>query len=58
MGGVGAAAPVAYVRDLGQQDYAPTWQAMGHFTDTRNGQTHDEFWLVEHPPVFTLGQAR
>jgi len=57
MGSVGTAAPVVYVRDLARQDYAPIWQAMGHFTDTRNGQTHDEFWLVEHPPVFTLGQA-
>jgi len=45
------------VRDLGLQDYAPIWQAMGRFTDARIAQTDDELWLVEHTPVFTLGQA-
>jgi lipoyl(octanoyl) transferase len=27
------------------------------FTDTRSAHTADELWLLEHPPVFTLGQA-
>jgi lipoyl(octanoyl) transferase len=43
------------VRDLGRTDYAPTWEAMRAFTAARNEQTPDELWLVEHPPVYTLG---
>ena len=50
-----AAGPV--VRDLGRAEYLPTWQAMRDFTDQRGANTDDELWLVEHPPVFTLGQA-
>jgi lipoyl(octanoyl) transferase len=38
-------------------NYTPVWQAMQHFTDTRDNNTPDELWLVEHPPVFTQGQA-
>lgn len=45
------------VRDLGRAEYLPTWQAMRDFTDQRGADTADELWLVEHPPVFTLGQA-
>lgn len=45
------------VRRLGRQPYAATWQAMGAFTDNRTADTVDEFWLLEHDPVFTLGQA-
>ncbi len=45
------------VRDLGRQPYQPVWRAMQHFTDTRGDHTVDELWLVEHDPVFTLGQA-
>lgn len=45
------------IRDLGQQAYEPIWHAMQDFTDTRNGDTKDEIWLVEHEPVFTQGQA-
>ncbi|MEO6137444.1 MAG: lipoyl(octanoyl) transferase LipB [Luteimonas sp.] len=45
------------VRDLGRQPYEPVWRAMQHFTDTRGDDTVDELWLVEHDPVFTLGQA-
>jgi len=45
------------VRDLGRAEYLPTWQAMRDFTDQRGADTDDELWLVEHPPVFTLGQA-
>lgn len=45
------------VRQLGRQDYAKVWQAMQTFTDNRTPETPDELWLVEHPSVFTQGQA-
>jgi lipoyl(octanoyl) transferase len=45
------------VRDLGRAAYVPTWQAMRDFTARRGADAADELWLVEHPPVFTLGQA-
>lgn len=45
------------VRDLGRQPYAPVWRAMQRLTDARGPDTPDELWLVEHDPVFTLGQA-
>lgn len=45
------------VRRLGRADYEPTWRAMQAFTDQRDAATDDELWLVEHPPVFTQGQA-
>jgi lipoyl(octanoyl) transferase len=45
------------VRHLGQQDYRPVWQSMTDFTNRRTPDTPDELWLVEHPPVFTQGQA-
>ena len=45
------------VRDLGRQPYESVWRAMQAFTDARNDDTPDELWLVEHDPVFTLGQA-
>ncbi|MES2871155.1 MAG: lipoyl(octanoyl) transferase LipB [Pseudomonadota bacterium] len=44
-------------RELGQADYEPTWLAMKRFTDGRGPHTPDEVWLVQHPPVFTQGQA-
>lgn len=47
----------AIVRDLGRQPYLPVWRAMQGFTDARGADTPDELWLVEHDPVFTLGQA-
>ena len=37
--------------------YEPVWRAMQAFTDARTEDTPDEVWLVEHDPVFTLGQA-
>jgi lipoyl(octanoyl) transferase len=43
------------VRELGRREYVPVWQAMQSFTDHRDADTGDELWLVEHPPVFTLG---
>jgi lipoyl(octanoyl) transferase len=47
----------AFVRDLGRRAYVPVWRAMQRFTDARDADTPDELWLVEHDPVFTLGQA-
>lgn len=52
-----AAARLAHVRDLGRQPYEPVWRAMQAFTDARTDATPDALWLVEHDPVFTLGQA-
>lgn len=45
------------VRWLGQVDYEPAWHAMQEFTDRRDADSPDEIWLLEHPPVFTQGQA-
>ena len=45
------------IRRLGLVDYLPTWQAMQRFTDERGASTEDEIWLLQHPPVFTLGMA-
>ncbi|THF64993.1 lipoyl(octanoyl) transferase LipB [Pseudothauera nasutitermitis] len=45
------------VKHLGRVDYAPALEAMRHFTATRRDDTDDEIWLLEHPPVYTLGQA-
>ena len=46
-----------HIRHLGLVDYEPTWHAMQAFTETRTGETSDELWIVEHPPVYTLGLA-
>jgi lipoyl(octanoyl) transferase len=50
-------APAPVVRELGRADYAATWAAMREFTAQRSATTPDELWVVEHPPVFTLGQS-
>jgi lipoyl(octanoyl) transferase len=50
-----AAAGCLPVRTLGRQDYATVWRAMQAFTDSRDADSGDELWLVEHPPVFTVG---
>lgn len=44
------------MRQLGLADYETTWRAMQSFTEQRTGDTPDELWLLEHPPVFTLGR--
>ena len=49
--------PELLVRRLGLMDYEPVWRAMQSFTDRRDASTPDELWLVQHPPVFTQGQA-
>ena len=45
------------LRKLGRAGYEPTWRAMREFTRARGEGTPDELWLVEHPPVYTLGQG-
>lgn len=45
------------IRELGRQPYETVWREMQRFTAERDETTRDEIWLVEHPPVFTLGQA-
>ena len=55
--GTAAATRPWIVRELGRQPYEPVWRAMQRFTDARGTDTPDELWLVEHDPVFTLGQA-
>ena len=45
------------VKKLGRAEYQPTWQAMRQFTRGRQDATPDELWLVEHFPVYTVGQG-
>lgn len=45
------------VRNLGLVDYQPTLDAMRSLTAERDAATPDEIWLLQHPPVFTQGQA-
>ncbi|OBS10132.1 lipoyl(octanoyl) transferase LipB [Acidihalobacter prosperus] len=49
--------PELRVHYMGRRDYTAVWQAMRDYTAARGADTADEFWIVEHPPVFTLGQA-
>ncbi|WP_404466067.1 lipoyl(octanoyl) transferase LipB [Vreelandella aquamarina] len=49
-------APIELHR-LGRRAYLPVWEAMRELTDNRDEATADQFWLVEHDPVFTQGQA-
>ena len=48
-------APV--LRRLGRADYAQTLAAMRQFTAQRSEETADELWLLEHAPIYTLGQG-
>ena len=43
-------------RDLGIREYEPVWRDMQRFTETRDENTRDEIWVLQHEPVFTLGQ--
>ncbi|MGO1245872.1 MAG: lipoyl(octanoyl) transferase LipB [Oceanisphaera sp.] len=45
------------IRHWGSVAYEEVWHAMQDFTNQRTQETQDELWLVEHPPVFTQGQA-
>ncbi|MCT8566244.1 lipoyl(octanoyl) transferase LipB [Glaesserella parasuis] len=47
--------PQLIIRQLGVQDYQEIWHKMQDFTDSRDEQTADEIWLVQHPSVFTQG---
>ncbi|MFN3712509.1 MAG: lipoyl(octanoyl) transferase LipB [Alcanivoracaceae bacterium] len=49
--------PELITRHFDRAAYQPCWQAMKTFTDQRATDTADELWLLEHPDVFTLGQA-
>lgn len=50
-------APPLVVRELGLVDYPSTLHAMRQLTAARGADTADELWLLQHPPVFTQGQA-
>jgi len=54
---VDALSAVWTVRELGRQPFSRVWPAMEAYTDQRGDDGADELWLVEHDPVFTLGQA-
>ena len=43
------------IRHLGMQDYQSAWERMQAFNAARDSSTADEIWLLQHPPVFTLG---
>jgi len=45
------------IRHLGVQPYTTVWESMKQFTSLRDENTPDELWLLEHPPVYTQGQA-
>ena len=45
------------VKHHGLAEYETTWRAMQTFTAARTSETADEIWLLQHPPVFTLGMA-
>jgi len=49
------AAPL--LKRLGRVDYLAALAAMRGFTRARDAHTPDELWLLEHPPVYTLGQG-
>lgn len=49
--------PITQCLWLGQREYTPVWSAMRSYTDQRNGDSPDQIWCLEHPPVFTQGQA-
>ncbi len=49
--------PTLIIKRLGRVAYEPTWRAMQAANKARAADTADELWLLEHPPVFTLGLA-
>ena len=52
-----SATAILSVRKLGLCDYRATRDRMRRFTDQRTGESRDELWLLQHSPVYTLGQA-
>ena len=51
------AAQPLIVRQPGLVPYVPVWEDMRTYTQQRSAQTPDELWLLEHPPVYTVGIA-
>ena len=49
--------PDLIVRSLGEQPYLETWEAMKAFTADRDDSVADELWCLQHPRVYTQGQA-
>ncbi len=49
--------PATAIRRLGLAEYEATWRAMREFTARRDADTPDEVWVLQHPPVYTLGVA-
>lgn len=49
--------PALLVRQLGLRDYAQVFDEQRRFTDSRDASTPDELWFLQHPRVFTQGQA-
>lgn len=56
-GAGGEGRPPVSLKFLGLVEYEPTWHAMQDFTARRSADTPDEIWVVQHPPVYTQGQA-
>lgn len=52
-----ASLPTLEITDLGVRRYEQVWAAMTEFTNLRTPETSDKLWLVQHPPVYTQGQA-
>jgi len=48
---------IRWLNDGAPVAYEPVWQAMRDFTERRTPATADEIWLLQHQPVYTLGQA-
>ena len=46
-----------FIREMGCREYEQVWDEMRLFTKTRQPNSNDEIWIVEHPAVFTLGRA-
>ncbi len=44
------------VRHLGEVDYQESWEKMRLFTDSRDKETADELWFLQHPAIYTLGK--
>ncbi|MEW6313804.1 MAG: lipoyl(octanoyl) transferase LipB [Pseudomonadota bacterium] len=55
MPAIAAEAGTPLIRHFGLLEYQPTWRAMQDFTAARDPDTPDEAWLLQHPPVYTLG---
>ena len=53
---MGTINPDIITRQLGLADYSSAWESMKEFTQSRDADTPDEIWIVEHPPTFTLGR--